>query len=45
MININIKDKLVIIIPLGVIVVLNTPRQSCGDYNEDIESKINESEK
>ena len=38
-ININIKDKLVIIIPLVVIVILNTPRQSCGDYNGDIENK------
>ena len=36
-------------IPLGVIVVLNTPRQSCGDYNRDIKNrklvKINRSER
>lgn len=38
-ININIRDKLVIIIPLVVIVMLNTPRQSYEDYNRDIENK------
>lgn len=31
-ININIRDKLAIMIPLGVIVMLNTPRQSYEDY-------------
>jgi hypothetical protein len=34
-INIDIRDMLVIIIPLGVMVVLNTPpRQSYGDRNK-----------
>lgn len=37
-INIDIKDKLVIIIPLGVILILNTPRRSYRDYNGGIES-------
>ena len=37
-INIDIQDKLVIIIPLVVIVILNTPRRSCRDYNRDIEN-------
>lgn len=39
-INITIKEELVIMMPLGFIVILNTPRQSCGDYNEDIKNKI-----
>lgn len=39
MININIKDKLVIIIPPGCYSCIEYPRRSCGDYNGDIESK------
>ena len=38
-INIDIRDKLVVIIPLGVIVMLNIPCQSYRDYNKDIESE------
>ena len=48
-INIDIRDKLVIIIPLGVIIILNTPRRNYRDYNRDVENgklvKINRSKR
>lgn len=38
-INIDIKDKLVIIIPLGIIVMLNAHRRSSMDDNRNVETE------